>query len=222
MHHSYESCTAYKLWVGRVCEKVGVDCKSLKTRGIQPMTPIVALCEVFAGNYGDVGYFLRKLTPPYLRLMSLPISDEFSEIRRNTEALPALAGSRNCSSTPRASVDGSVYKVWISYQQLRSAVPGAASRAAGVGLGIDLVVKHATGRKRPCLIEPHCWTRMLPPDQYTAACLCFWSPHCGCPSSPLPMCAVLTRQLKSRRVTLSDETEGQCSDQKATGPGHSL
>lgn len=43
----------------------------------------------------------------------------------------------------------------------------AASLAAGVGLGIYFVVKQATGRKRPCLIEPHCWARVLPPDQYS-------------------------------------------------------
>lgn len=43
----------------------------------------------------------------------------------------------------------------------------AGSLAAGVGLGIYFVVKQATGRKRPCLIEPHCWARMLPPDQYS-------------------------------------------------------
>lgn len=44
----------------------------------------------------------------------------------------------------------------------------AASLAAGVGLGIYFVVKQATGRKRPCLIEPHCWARVLPPDQYSS------------------------------------------------------
>jgi undecaprenyl-diphosphatase len=43
----------------------------------------------------------------------------------------------------------------------------AASLAAGVGLGIYVAVKRATGRKRPCLIEPHCWAHMLPPDQYS-------------------------------------------------------
>ena len=25
----------------------------------------------------------------------------------------------------------------------------------------------ATGRKRPCAIEPHCWATLLPPDQFS-------------------------------------------------------
>jgi undecaprenyl-diphosphatase len=43
----------------------------------------------------------------------------------------------------------------------------AAGLASGTGLGIYLFVKKAAGRKRPCAIEPHCWARILPPDQYS-------------------------------------------------------
>ena len=41
-------------------------------------------------------------------------------------------------------------------------------RGAGCRRGIDLSdVKKATGRKRPCTFEPHCWATLLPPDQFS-------------------------------------------------------
>ena len=30
-----------------------------------------------------------------------------------------------------------------------------------------VLLKHASRRKRPCEIEPHCWAKMLPPDLYS-------------------------------------------------------
>jgi undecaprenyl-diphosphatase len=44
---------------------------------------------------------------------------------------------------------------------------GAAAMAAAVGILIFLRLKKITGRKRPCTIEPHCWARLLPPDQFS-------------------------------------------------------
>jgi undecaprenyl-diphosphatase len=44
---------------------------------------------------------------------------------------------------------------------------GAALMAAGLGTAIFLRIKKATGRKRPCAIEPHCWAKLLPPDQFS-------------------------------------------------------
>ena len=44
---------------------------------------------------------------------------------------------------------------------------GAAALAAGMGIAIFLRLKKATGRKRPCAIEPHCWATLLPPDQFS-------------------------------------------------------
>jgi undecaprenyl-diphosphatase len=44
---------------------------------------------------------------------------------------------------------------------------GAASIAAGLGIALFLRIKKATGRKRPCAIEPHCWATLLPPDQFS-------------------------------------------------------
>jgi undecaprenyl-diphosphatase len=44
---------------------------------------------------------------------------------------------------------------------------GAAALAAAVGTLIFLRLKKITGRKRPCTFEPHCWARLLPPDQFS-------------------------------------------------------
>lgn len=39
--------------------------------------------------------------------------------------------------------------------------------AAGTGIALFLRLKKITGRKRPCAIEPHCWAKLLPPDQFS-------------------------------------------------------
>ena len=44
---------------------------------------------------------------------------------------------------------------------------GAGALAAGLGVAIFLRIKKATGRKRPCALEPHCWATLLPPDQFS-------------------------------------------------------
>ena len=44
---------------------------------------------------------------------------------------------------------------------------GSAALAAGLGIAIFLQLKKATGRRRPCAIEPHCWATLLPPDQFS-------------------------------------------------------
>jgi undecaprenyl-diphosphatase len=44
---------------------------------------------------------------------------------------------------------------------------GAAGLAVGVGIALFLRLKKITGRKRPCAYEPHCWARLLPPDQFS-------------------------------------------------------
>jgi undecaprenyl-diphosphatase len=49
--------------------------------------------------------------------------------------------------------------------RLRAAA--AAVLAVGTGIAIFLRIKKATGRKRPCTYEPHCWAVLLPPDQFS-------------------------------------------------------
>ena len=50
---------------------------------------------------------------------------------------------------------------------MRFAAVGAAALAAATGIAIFLTLKKATGRKRPCTFEPHCWATLLPPDQFS-------------------------------------------------------
>jgi undecaprenyl-diphosphatase len=49
----------------------------------------------------------------------------------------------------------------------RFAAGAAAGSAALVGSCIFVAIKKLSGRKRPCAIEPHCWARLLPPDQFS-------------------------------------------------------
>jgi undecaprenyl-diphosphatase len=44
---------------------------------------------------------------------------------------------------------------------------GTATLGSVMGIGAFLRLKKATGRKRPCTYEPHCWARLLPPDQFS-------------------------------------------------------
>jgi undecaprenyl-diphosphatase len=49
----------------------------------------------------------------------------------------------------------------------RFAAIGAGASAAMSGIFVFRTLKHASRRKRPCEIEPHCWATMLPPDLYS-------------------------------------------------------
>lgn len=44
---------------------------------------------------------------------------------------------------------------------------GSAALAAAAGVTLFLRIKRATGRRRPCAFEPHCWSKLLPPDQFS-------------------------------------------------------
>jgi undecaprenyl-diphosphatase len=44
---------------------------------------------------------------------------------------------------------------------------GAAALSAALGVALFLRIKKATGRRRPCMFEPHCWATLLPPDQFS-------------------------------------------------------
>ncbi|HWE50073.1 MAG TPA: phosphatase PAP2 family protein [Bryobacteraceae bacterium] len=39
--------------------------------------------------------------------------------------------------------------------------------SVGAGLATFFVLKRVTGRERPCAIEAHCWSSLLPPDRYS-------------------------------------------------------
>ena len=49
----------------------------------------------------------------------------------------------------------------------RLTATAAAGSAAVVGIGLFILVKKFSGRKRPCEIEPHVWANLLPPDRFS-------------------------------------------------------
>ncbi len=49
----------------------------------------------------------------------------------------------------------------------RFAAVGASVIAAATGVVLFMWLKKATRRKRPCTMEPHCWAKLLPPDQFS-------------------------------------------------------
>jgi len=50
---------------------------------------------------------------------------------------------------------------------MRFRAVGSAALASAMGIAVFLNVKRATGRRRPCAFEPHCWATLLPPDQFS-------------------------------------------------------
>ena len=49
----------------------------------------------------------------------------------------------------------------------RYAAVSAAACAALAGVLVFKVLKKISHRQRPCHLEPHCWSRVLPPDQFS-------------------------------------------------------
>src|SRR5437899_1670810 len=43
----------------------------------------------------------------------------------------------------------------------------SAALSAAMGVLLFLLLKKRIGRTRPCAIEPHCWSKLLPPDQFS-------------------------------------------------------
>ncbi len=39
--------------------------------------------------------------------------------------------------------------------------------AVATGLVTFLILKKMIGRERPCALEPHCWSSLLPPDRFS-------------------------------------------------------
>jgi undecaprenyl-diphosphatase len=60
---------------------------------------------------------------------------------------------------------GAILLVFGGYQ--RFAAIGAGATTAVAGIFVFRALKHASRRKRPCEIEPHCWATILPPDRYS-------------------------------------------------------
>jgi undecaprenyl-diphosphatase len=65
--------------------------------------------------------------------------------------------------------------LWLALAAALIALGGEAGRkavleagAAGLsGVALFMMLKRMTGRRRPCHLEPHCWSTLLPPDQFS-------------------------------------------------------
>jgi undecaprenyl-diphosphatase len=60
---------------------------------------------------------------------------------------------------------GIMLLAWGGPQRL--AAVGAAGSAALLGVLIFKALKHLSHRRRPCQFEPHCWSKVLPPDKFS-------------------------------------------------------
>jgi undecaprenyl-diphosphatase len=49
----------------------------------------------------------------------------------------------------------------------RYSAVGAAGAAAVFGILVFKALKRLSQRPRPCQLEPHCWSKVLPPDQFS-------------------------------------------------------
>lgn len=49
----------------------------------------------------------------------------------------------------------------------RFSAVGAAGAASILGIFVFKTLKKLSHRPRPCHLEPHCWSRVLPPDQFS-------------------------------------------------------
>jgi undecaprenyl-diphosphatase len=49
----------------------------------------------------------------------------------------------------------------------RYAAVATAGSAALVGILVFKALKHLSHRPRPCQLEPHCWSKILPPDRFS-------------------------------------------------------
>src|SRR5262249_25987342 len=87
----------------------------------------------------------------------------------------------------------------------RFAAIGAAGSAAVVGIFVFKLLKRLSQRPRPCQYEPHCWSKILPPDKFSfpsghtmTACsvalvLTYFYPHLEFPLIFLALSIALSR-----------------------------
>jgi undecaprenyl-diphosphatase len=59
------------------------------------------------------------------------------------------------------------FTVWLLGGEQGPRAVAACTLAAAMGVAVFIVLKRATGRRRPCQIDRHCWSTLLPPDQFS-------------------------------------------------------
>jgi undecaprenyl-diphosphatase len=88
---------------------------------------------------------------------------------------------------------------------MRFAAFGACAAAEAASVTIFRFIKNASKRKRPCHLESHCWSNVLPPDQFSfpsghsmsafaiATPLCIFYPELQAPLLALSLSIALSR-----------------------------
>ena len=110
------------------------------------------------------------MTVPQTMLHLIATGDH--KLMRKVNQWPAPKWVRTASIAATRAGDG-----WLWYLiglvillvggNVRFEAVAAAGSAALVGITIFKSLKHVSGRRRPCQIEPHCWATLLPPDQFS-------------------------------------------------------
>ncbi len=59
------------------------------------------------------------------------------------------------------------FAVLLSGEPDRLQAAEACLLASGTGIAMFQALKRATGRRRPCEVEPHRWAAVLPPDEFS-------------------------------------------------------
>lgn len=87
----------------------------------------------------------------------------------------------------------------------RYAAVGASMLAGLVGVAVFKGLKNVSRRQRPCQFEPHCWSKVLPPDQFSfpsghtmtafaiAVVVSYYYPHLQTPMYFLAISIALSR-----------------------------
>jgi undecaprenyl-diphosphatase len=94
------------------------------------------------------------------------------KLMRKVNKWPAPKWVRLCAIAATRAGDGWLWylaglAVLLFGGDARFTAIAAAGSAAVAGIGVFMLVKNLSGRKRPCEIEPHCWAHLLPPDQFS-------------------------------------------------------
>ena len=89
--------------------------------------------------------------------------------------------------------------------EMRFIAFAASASAEAAAVGLFRLVKNASKRKRPCQLEAHCWSKVLPPDQFSfpsghsmsafaiAIPLCIFYPELQAPLLALSISIALSR-----------------------------
>lgn len=110
------------------------------------------------------------MTVPQTMLQFIASGDH--KLMRKVNKWPAPKWVRLCAVAATRAGDGWLWYlvgliILLAGGESRFEAVAAAGSAALVAMATFKAIKHISGRKRPCQIEPHCWATLLPPDQFS-------------------------------------------------------